>query len=119
MWLCTVHGFVSIVQKGPHGKFCIRARDKAHLQAIFRRCKSRLFPKMPRIYVNAGTDYRYRAFLTKAQMEAVVVSLVNAINYDNFKDRVKEVRPADRRYQLFLGDVWQAGFQMQTFALFK
>lgn len=82
MWLCFNDGFVSAVEDryDPDG-LIIRARRKAHLEA--------LFPD-EFIHVTPKADYRYRVFISKRRFAEIVAEKIRSIDYYNFKNSVVE-----------------------------
>jgi hypothetical protein len=49
-------------------------------------------------------DYRYRAFIDRAELERAIAEQVEAITYPNFKDEVQRVSGGARHHAYF--DVW-------------
>lgn len=92
MWLFTVHGFYSIVQKGD--VFHVRAREKADLENL-----RELIPGLPTVQDSyKGSDYPFRLLLAEDQKNAVVKTLGDSIDYPNFKSAVGQ--KADQRGKL-------------------
>lgn len=78
MWLFSRDGFVSIVEaKLKPGMVYARARDKAHIEAMF--------PGLE-IFASMSSDYPWRVLLSKEELSDSIVKMVTAINYNNFKD---------------------------------
>jgi hypothetical protein len=86
MWICTNQGFISAVDKAKNRKrdLHVRSRRKDHLKAIFPHLKD------GDIAETMGGDYRFRADIPRAVVAQVVGALLTGIQYDNFKDSVKE-----------------------------
>ena len=82
MWLCTQHGFFSIVQKNP-GEFHIRGRLPADMDNLVKLCGG----DWPIIETKSG-DYRYRIVCGQAEVTAVMAKLATSIDYSNFKSRI-------------------------------
>ena len=82
MWLCMSDGFVSAVQdpKLPDG-LVVRARRREHLETIL---------PGKEIVEGAGSDYAFRAFVTKAEFAMTVADRVAHIDYGNFKASVED-----------------------------
>lgn len=82
MWICFNDAFVSVVKDNERpGNMLVRARAKAHL--------SKLFPRM-KIKKSPNADYRWRVSVPAAQIAKLVAKRVTDIDYDNFKDSVRE-----------------------------
>ena len=82
MWLCTQHGFFSIVQKKP-GEFHVRGRLRQDMDNLLKLCGV----KWPIIETKDG-DYRYRIVCGQAEVSEVMAKLATAIDYANFKSRI-------------------------------
>ena len=115
MWLMTRCGFFSVVcARGPLGEpiadlMMVRARCKAHLQALQQRFPSRL--GLVPIQHTKDTDYPYRLFMAKAVVVDIAALLAGEIDYTNFKHEAAQA--GDRVYDNFLHRVWGAGLGMQ------
>jgi hypothetical protein len=83
MWLCTKHGFFSIVQKG-HTEFHIRARVRGDLENL-----KKLAGIKRRIIVTEDADYRYRMVGIQADVFLALTALAGSINYTNFKSMIE------------------------------
>ena len=82
MWICLNDGFISAVQTEDNPNLLkVRARRIEHLKSIFPGHK---------IQISKGTDYKYRVFVTKDEMEKVMLSRIKNIDYSNFKNSVKD-----------------------------
>ena len=118
MWLMTKYGFFSVVcawesemDQTPHADLLmIRARRKAHLTNLQNRFK---VLHDYAITETQNTDYPYRIFAAKADMAGVFMSLLNEMDYCNFKTEVHNALPDDGDYQKFLMSVWSEGLYMQ------
>lgn len=100
MWLCTNKGFLSIVDKAADPNcLMVRARVKAHLQAIFPGAK---------IQRTEGNDYLFRAEIARGEVAARVAESIMEISYDNFKGSV-----ADKKlHDAYMG-VWSVMGRLQ------
>lgn len=82
MWLCLNNAFLSIVHKecGPD-ELLVRARVPGHIERVF-----------PAVVVREsfGTDYRYRAVVSRQDVAAAMAGIVDSIDYGNFKGSTKE-----------------------------
>ncbi|WP_395737426.1 hypothetical protein [Prosthecobacter sp.] len=83
MWLFTVHGFYSIVQKGP-GLWHVRAREKHDLENLKQLTKLRI--KVEQSF--PGSDYPWRMLVGKRGKDIIIKALGDDIEYDNFKSEV-------------------------------
>lgn len=121
-WIFTRFGFFSAVcaRKGD-GKLAqpvdpnqimVRARVKAHLQALQKRFKElRPFP----IYESANSDYRFRLFCPKGTWAHVMCDLALDLDYDNFKSEVKRFQgKKGAAYESALHRVWGVMYGVQT-----
>ena len=110
MWLITPTGFYSVVRK-PHdvlgGNLTIRSRVRADLDAL----RDHWLPSLGPTEESKQTDYRFRASATQAEVAAAVARMVEAIDYDNFKNEVSRRQGRGRadRYH----DVWAALMPLQ------
>ena len=82
MWLCTQHGFFSIVQKKP-GEFHIRGRLRADMENLVKLCGA----DWTIIETKSG-DYRYRIVCGQNEVTDVLAKLATSIDYVNFKSRI-------------------------------
>lgn len=100
MWIFTTKGFISIVKDRdvPDG-FMVRARKKQHL--------SDLFPDSD-VYTEAGSDYKWRARISKQNVALVMSQEITDIDYPNFKNAIP-----DHDYHEACSDVWSVMFNYQ------
>lgn len=82
MWLCTQHGFYSIVRKNP-GEFHIRGRLRQDMENLLELCAARW-----QVIETKNDDYRYRIVCGQAEVSEVISKLATSIDYSNFKSRV-------------------------------
>ncbi len=96
MWLVTTQGFYSVVadRDDPH-RVLVRARTRADIEALGEQIPD-LDP-----FEDPEADYRWRAFIDRADWERAVVRLTEEIDYPNFKARVCECQGPERaaRYE--------------------
>lgn len=106
MWLITPQGFLSIVSKAPAGpdELLVRGRMAGHITAIFPEAK---------VFESDGTDYRYRAVVSRDDVALALVNLAYSIDYDNFKNEVKE-----KRFHDALMGVWSTLARLQPFGAY-
>lgn len=100
MWLLTSIGFFSVVVvEDDPDRLMVRARRREHLEAL---CERHLRDRW--IVEGVGTDYPFRVFAPRQDVEEAVAALVAELDYPNFKDAVAERQGVDRA-QLY-GTVW-------------
>ena len=95
MWLFTSKGFVSIVadkDDSTHGRLLVRSRDKSHIKELFP--EAEVFSKQP-------SDYQWRAWVYRLDVERAVAKYIDKLNYTNFKDSI-----SDDKYHDACIDVW-------------
>ena len=88
MWLTTTFGFFSIVQKRGTQHLTVRARVRSDLG----RLRDRYLPTLTEIVEKPGSDSRYRATVSHADLAAAMARIVGDIRYDNFKSEVESVQ---------------------------
>jgi hypothetical protein len=83
MWFCFNDGFLSVVKdtKRP-GHLQVRARKRQHIVNAFP-------DRVPISHTPKG-DYRWRVSVPADLWAEVVAARIRAIDYDNFKNSVKE-----------------------------
>lgn len=84
MWIFTTFGFFSIVQKPGDVRLTVRARARKDLDAL----RSRYLPSLSETIEGAGTDYRYRATVPRADLAEAMSRIVTDVTYSNFKSEV-------------------------------
>jgi hypothetical protein len=87
-WICLNDAFVSVVKDrtDPKGQtLLVRARRREHLRAFLGR-----HGKGVTILETEAADYRFRAKLPRAKLQAIMASRIDALDYDNFKNSVKD-----------------------------
>lgn len=106
MWLCTKHGFFSIVEKLP-GEFHIRARVKRDLENL------KALAQIKRMVITTpDADYRYRLVVNKIEVLAALTCLGNEIDYSNFKSKIGQTE--DQRDKLgAYHEVWTVMAKVQ------
>jgi hypothetical protein len=122
MWVFTKHGFFSAVcarqGSGRHGnpvdpnRIMVRARVRAHLEALKKRFPEQLGPS--EIQEFAGSDYAVRIFVAKSVWSQVLAGLAEETDYDNFKSEVaRHQGRAGAAYERSLHDVWSVMYRLQ------
>jgi len=102
MWLFLNDAFLSIVSPSPHDNtrdLLVRARFEGDIQ--------RVFPSAEVIMTPDG-DYRYRTWVDRRTVAAVIAIELDDIGYNNFKSSVDE----DWRHDTYLS-VWKVMRHMQ------
>jgi hypothetical protein len=76
MWLATRLGYFSIVQKSGEKRLTIRARVPGDLENL----RQRYLPKL-KIIEGGGTDYPYRAKVSRTEFANAMKQIVMDIDY--------------------------------------
>ena len=113
MWLCTQHGFYSIVRKAGD-EYHIRARmkqDLVNLKAlVVRDCPD---ASKWKIHRSVPADYRWRMVVTQPGAALAIMALAQNIDYANFKSRIHD-RPDQRTKSQAYGYLWQDLHRLQN-----
>lgn len=102
MWICTEHGYFSVVadRNDTHGDVWVRARSVDDLRAVRDAGYG-----IGRITALKYADYPYRARVSRSEWGRYLADALAGVDYPNFKNRV---HARDRaRADVYL-DVWQA-----------
>ena len=84
MWIQFNNAFLSIVENRDNKlELLVRARVKGDIEKIF--------PEAD-VFEDDNADYKYRALISKAKVAARMMLKITEINYDNFKNSVKETK---------------------------
>ena len=93
MWIQFNNAFLSIVENRENTtELLVRARVKGDIEKVF--------PEAD-VFEDNNADYKYRAFISKAIVAEKIMLKVTEINYDNFKNSVKEIE----RKKVY-GNIW-------------
>ena len=93
MWIQFNNAFLSIVENRENTtELLVRARVKGDVEKVF--------PKAD-VFEDNNADYKYRTFISKAIVAEKIMLKVTEINYDNFKNSVKEIE----RKKVY-GNIW-------------
>ena len=93
MWVFTSNGFISAVRhREQPDSLMIRARDQDHLKALF---------PGEAISQTENADYRYRITISQAAFSQFMLSQIENLQYDNFKNSI-----ADHQYHDACSRVW-------------
>jgi hypothetical protein len=106
MWLCTQHGFFSIVQKKP-GEAHIRGRLPADMENLLK-----LFGTGWPIVETKSNDYRYRIVCGQGEVSEVMAKLATAIDYSNFKSRI-HAKPDQADKSAAYSKLWGNLYELQ------
>jgi len=107
MWLMTNIGFFSVVQKRDDDVLTVRARVKSDLEAL----KEKYIPTLGNILEGKGTDYKYRAKVSREDLAEAMRKIVMDIDYSNFKDSVAK-KQGYKRASIY-GEVWSDLMSLQ------
>lgn len=102
MWIFTTQGFFSIVDKHDTdhpNDLCIRARARADLENLVKELVGH-----PEIISGGGTDYPYRVWAVRDDVEEWLSRQVDDLDYSNFKNEVARVQGRERAH--IYGGVW-------------
>ena len=100
MWIFLPESFISVVQKpGDTDTLTVRARIKGDIESVF-----------PEACVEAdkGTDYKYRARVSRQAVAQVLHDQVMDLNWGTFKGEVKD----RKRHDAYM-NVWRAMYAVQ------
>lgn len=112
MWTFTDFGFFSAVRsKEDPNKLIVRARAREDLEQLILRYGSFLKLTNNDIIVKEGTDYGFRIVVDPQAWGIVLSKSCQEIDYDNFKDAVKN-RMGVTRANVY-SDVWMALLDIQ------
>lgn len=98
MWLFTETGFVSAVRKPwARDKMTVRARDKQSLDEL-----AALSGET--IKTSLDSDYPHRIVVEDVVFKNWLITKIDTMDYDNFKNRAYSTRGS--KFAKVLGDVW-------------
>lgn len=104
MWICSEHGFYSIVSDNNNpGHLLVRARDEKHLRSLLEGRSD------PPVLHTPDSDYPYRVSLPRDVVLDLVAGAIRAIDYPNFKARVDyhaRLSTQDSWYSRALHKMW-------------
>ncbi len=107
MWIFTPLGFFSVVgHRDRPDTLLVRARCREDLE----RLRDRHLPGIE-LHENAGSDYRWRAFVARREWETAAAALAAGIDYPNFKEAVADRQGRDRA--ALYHDVWAVMYRLQ------
>lgn len=95
MWIFTSRGMLSIVEhRDDPYTVLVRARTHDHLAAFVDKLD---------IFTDDSADYKYRAEIPREQLESLMLSLADEVDYPNFKSSILN---KEKRYSAACKDVW-------------
>ncbi len=106
MWICTQHGFVSIVCK-PSAQGQLGRPFQARFRCLQDARNFSKLPQMPndRIVTTPDGDYGWRIHLSPEELSVLFEFLAKSIDYSNFKSRVSR-RPDQAQKSEVYGNFW-------------
>lgn len=111
MWLFTTLGFFSVVaHRDDPDLMIVRARTRRDIEALSDR-----FLPVGEIDEESGTDYPFRIFVARDELERAAAALARDIDYDNFKDAVA-MRQGHGRADLY-HEIWALLRRLQHMGL--
>ena len=100
MWICTNKSFLSIVaDRANKENLLVRARISGHIENVFPDAK---------VFTMEDADYKYRAWVSRSEVQSAMTDQISAINYDNFKDSVSN----QQLYDAYL-KIWSVMYSLQ------
>ena len=96
MWVCSKYGFYSIVQSGKDIQ--VRGREEVDLKNLVRACQLN-----KKIIETEQADYRFRVIVTPRELEDIMLTLADSVDYPNFKSMI-DTRPDQKNKPYH--DVW-------------
>ncbi len=81
MWICMNDAFLSIVKDKHSDRLLVRARRPHDITTVFPQAA---------VIADAGTDYKYRAFVGRDEVAKAIADRLTSIDYTNFKNSVHD-----------------------------
>lgn len=107
MWLYTVVGFFSVIQKPGDSVVTIRARIRSDLE----RFKQLYLPDMSEITETPTADYGFRGTASHAAFADALYHISQEIDYPNFKNAISE-RDSRERAKIY-EKIWAASLELR------
>ncbi len=82
MWICLNTGFLSVIADKDPAKLIVLARRKRDLLNVF--------GQDAKIVETKDRHYHWRVFIDRENFKAIVAGQIDAINYTNFRNSVKD-----------------------------
>ena len=106
MWLFSETGFVSaVVDPTNKNNIVVRAGEKKSLEPLMK------FAKVKMVYPKRSTDYPHRVIVTRQQYADWTLSLIEKMQYTNYKSQVTKTRGHDFAHPLH--QVWSTMLQLE------
>jgi hypothetical protein len=106
MWLFSETGFVSaVMDPKDKNKIVVRAREKKSLEPLMAMTGVKI------VYPDRYTDYPHRVVVTRQQYADWVLSLIEQMQYTNYKTQVTKTRGSDFAHPLH--QVWSTMLQLE------
>ena len=115
MWLFLPFGYYSIAEKKPNSKemeimgklpsedcLVIRTRTKGDLERFLEYVDE---DEQSAICHDTGTDYQYRAWVTRSAVAKMMTQFIGTINYSKFKPQVSKALPNEPHHSVFM-NIW-------------
>jgi hypothetical protein len=100
MWLITNFGFFSVVQKSGEDRLTVRSRARHDLE----RLRDKYLPQLGEIMEGEGTDYQFRARVSREEFAEALKKIALDIDYSNFKSSVAREQGHGRAH--IYHDLW-------------
>lgn len=111
MWLCTQHGFFSVVQKKA-GEYHVRARVRQDLVNLVDLVTT-WPPDDAKIIETRDADYRFRIVVGPTMLQDVMWAMAWNLDYENFKGRIA-LLPDQRDKSVGYHRMWDIGREWQA-----
>jgi hypothetical protein len=107
MWLLTKTGFFSAVRDlDTRDSMIIRARDPDDMKNLVEQ-----YVPGTEIIETLDSDYRYRIRLDKSTWIRLAAELAEDVDYNNFKNHIKEVQGVERA--MLYSEIWEILYSLQ------
>lgn len=122
MWIFTRYGFFSIACANGEGgavdenAVMVRARSREHLEGLRERFSNTPIAAAP-ILSDAGTDYKFRVIIPKAEWASILSQMATEQTWSNFKNeasRFSHAQHSSNRYVDALHDIWHVMAEYQN-----
>jgi len=107
MWVFSVVGFFSVVQKPGDSFLTVRARVASDLD----RLREKYMPELSETNKGQGTDYPCRATISHEDFAKGMEKIIKSIHYGNFKTEV-EAKMGSKRETIY-HEVWHSLLKLE------
>lgn len=109
MWICSKHGFYSVVRK--EGGFHVRGRKK---QDVLNAAKL-IGAKANRVASSPQADYAWRIVVTADELQMLMQAFASTLDYDNFKNHILFSDDQEDKHETY-GKIWHlmSDYQEET-----